>query len=72
MTKARVSTGTRGSSTGIPEIRFNLEFFMLRDRLLQEGRVVMTRDSHDVNISNVERAKIANEANADSLYSSPC
>ena len=66
-TKARVSTGTRGSSTGIPEYVFNLEFsFMLRDRLLQEGyEVVMTRDSHDVNISNVERAKIANEANAD-------
>ena len=66
-TKAKVSTGTRGVSTGIPEYVFNLELsFMLRDRLLEEGYdVVMTRESHDVNLSNIERAKIANEANAD-------
>ncbi|AFK06586.1 N-acetylmuramoyl-L-alanine amidase [Mesotoga prima MesG1.Ag.4.2] len=66
-TKARVSTGTRGSSTGIPEYVFNLEFsFMLRDRLLEEGYdVVMTRESHEVNVSNIERAEIANEAKAD-------
>ena len=66
-TKARVSTGTRGVKTGIPEYVFTLEFsFLLRDRLVQEGfDVIMTRERHDINISNIERAKIANEANAD-------
>ena len=38
----------------------------LRDALVAKGyEVVMTRETADVNISNVERAQLANEAGAD-------
>ncbi|HNR78872.1 MAG TPA: N-acetylmuramoyl-L-alanine amidase [Mesotoga infera] len=66
-TKAKVSIGTKGVSTGIPEYVFNLELsFILRDRLQEEGfNVFMTRERHDVDISNIERAEFANSVAAD-------
>jgi N-acetylmuramoyl-L-alanine amidase len=66
-TKAKVSTGTRGVNTEIPEYVFNLELsFILRDRLQEENfDVVMTRERHDVDVSNIERAELANSAAAD-------
>ena len=65
--KARVSAGTAGIATKKPEYQVNLEAaILLRDMLNDENyNVIMTRESNEVNISNVERAQIANEANAD-------
>ena len=65
--KTKVSSGTQGVSTKIPEHVFTLELSLkLRDALLAEGyEVVMTRETANVNISNIERAQIANNAEAD-------
>ena len=59
--------GTSGVSTGKPEYVLNLEVSLkLRDKLDSIGaKVVMTRESHDVDIGNIKRAQIANECNAD-------
>ncbi|MCL5734663.1 MAG: N-acetylmuramoyl-L-alanine amidase [Actinobacteria bacterium] len=65
--KAKVSSGTAGVVTGIPESELTLAVGLkLRDALKAHGiKVVMTRTSQNVNISNSARAKIANEAHAD-------
>lgn len=65
--KARVSSGTAGVATKKAEYVVNLEASMiLKDILNEKGyNVVMTRETHDVNLSNVERAQIANKVNAD-------
>jgi N-acetylmuramoyl-L-alanine amidase len=62
-----VSSGTAGTVTGIPESELVLAVGLkLRDKLEAAGvKVVMTRTKQDVNISNIERAQIANEAGAD-------
>lgn len=67
VTKARVTGGTTGRTTGVAEYQLNLDIsLMLRDELEARGyTVVMTRESHDVNISNMERAQIATNAGAD-------
>jgi N-acetylmuramoyl-L-alanine amidase len=65
--KAKVSSGTAGVVTGTPESELVLAVALkLRDSLeAHEIQVVMTRTSQDVNISNSERAQMANEAGAD-------
>jgi len=65
--KARVATGTRGVSTGIPEYQFVLEMsLLLRDELLARGiGVFMVRETNDINISNSQRAIAASESGAD-------
>lgn len=65
--KERVSDGTVGVSTGIKEYELTLEIsLMLKEELEARGyTVLMTRETHDVNISNMERAQMANEAGAD-------
>lgn len=67
MKKPKVSNGTIGIVTKKPEYELNLEVSLkLKDRLEAEGFVViLTRETHDVNISNSERAKIANLSGAD-------
>lgn len=67
--KAKVSSGTSGVSTGIPEYELTLAVSLyLREELLARGyEVIMTRETHDVDISNVERALLANEAEADAF-----
>ncbi|RDY22625.1 N-acetylmuramoyl-L-alanine amidase [Romboutsia maritimum] len=65
--KARVSSGTAGIATKKPEYVLNLEASTVLKHIL-EGKgynIIMTRESHDVNISNSERATLANEKKAD-------
>lgn len=67
--KAKVASGTSGCVTGLKEYELNL---MVAEKLQVElehrgYQVMMVRTSHDVNISNSERAIIANEANADAF-----
>ena len=64
--KARVSSGTAGISTKKPEYVLNLEASEILKHILisKDFDVIMTRESHNVNISNMERATFANEKNA--------
>jgi N-acetylmuramoyl-L-alanine amidase len=66
-TKAKVASGTRGVSSGVAEYKLTLAVARkLRDALKAQGyQVVMIRETDDVNISNKERAAMAEEAGAD-------
>ncbi len=65
-TKPKVAAGTRGTTTGLAEYELTLAVALkLQNILTRRGyTVVMCRTSHDVNISNSERAAIANNAGA--------
>ena len=57
--KAKCSTGTQGTYSGVPEYELNLEVSLqLKDELEQRGyQVVMTRTDNETAISNMERAQ---------------
>ncbi len=69
--KARVSQGTTGTATGKAESELNLEVALKLKAALEAAgyQVVMTRESQSVNISNAERAQIANNASANACIS---
>ena len=67
--KAKVSSGTEGRFTGIPEYQLNLDVaVLLREELESRGyTVVMCRETNDVDLSNAQRADIANQEEADAF-----
>jgi N-acetylmuramoyl-L-alanine amidase len=69
ITKPKVSSGTAGTATKKDEYVLTLEVGLkLKKKLENEGyNVIMTRETHDVNISNKERSVMTNNAGC-SLY----
>lgn len=67
--KPKVASGTQGVVTGLAEYKLTLQVSLkLRELLESRGyEVVMLRTDHDVNISNAERAQLANEHRADAF-----
>ena len=58
-----MSSGTQGRFSGVPEYELNLAVAQkLRDVLIEKGyNVVMIRETNSIDISNAERAEIANK-----------
>lgn len=67
--KAKVTGGTSGVVSGLSEAELNLQVAQkLRDELIARGYdVIMCRESNDVDMSNAERAAIANDNQADAF-----
>ena len=67
--KAKVAGGTHGETSGLAEYQLTLQVALKLQKELESrgSEVLMIRTSNDVNISNAERAQMANEANADAF-----
>jgi N-acetylmuramoyl-L-alanine amidase len=65
--KKKVSSGTAGRFTGIPEYVINLQVGLKLKTALESlgAEVVMTRETHGVDISNAERATMMNKEKVD-------
>ena len=73
-TRKKVSSGTQGKWSRVPEYEVVLEVGLQLKALLEEAgaTVIMSRETHNVNISNAERAKMMNEAGADLVIRIHC
>lgn len=73
-TKAKVVSGTTGVVTRIPEYVTVLEISLkLRDALVSQGaEVYMTRETHDVDLSNQQRAQMMNALGVDLVLRVHC
>ena len=66
-TKMKVTSGTEGCETKVPEHQVNLELAKKTEKILKDRgyEVFMVRDTADVDISNKERADMAYNSGAD-------
>lgn len=73
-TKKSVSSGTQGSWSGTPEYEVVLAVGLKLRQLLEEkgATVYMTRETNDVDISNVQRAQRMNELGVDLVLRLHC
>lgn len=73
-TKKKVSSGTQGKWSRVPEYKVTLNVGLRLKELLESAgaTVIMSRETHDVNISNAERAIMMNEANCDLVLRIHC
>lgn len=64
--KVKTQGGTSGVNSRTPEYKITLDISLkLKAKLESKGvKVIMTREKNDVNLSNIERAQIANNAGA--------
>jgi len=67
--KAKVAGGTYGATSGLNEYELTLMVAQkLETELVSRGyQVIMVRTSHDVDLSNSERAQVANDTQADAF-----
>lgn len=73
-TKKKVSSGTQGKWTRVPEYQVVLQVGM-RLRLLLEAKgavVIMSRETHDIDISNAQRAVLMNQNQVDLVIRIHC
>ena len=67
--KLKDTSGTTGVVTGLPEYELNRQVsFKLKEELEKRGyKVILTRTQNEGRISCIERAEVANNANADAF-----
>lgn len=67
--KTKVTGGTSGIVTGKPEYELTLDAGLILGRLLEKRgvKVIYTRITHQVDLSNIQRAEVANQHHADLL-----
>lgn len=72
--KSKCASGTTGKYSGVDEYIVTLDISMKMKAVLEElgANVVMTRESHDVDLSNKDRAEIGNNASADVVLRIHC